>query len=157
MTLYVSYTIDFIPDGSPAAAGMRPVRPIWMDVDERQLSTRSSTSAGQRGADGRFTYPDDAANPYSSGIHRNMWQVDRDGVLIATAGHVHTGGLSTDLWLRRTGARYHGPRLRQAADRERSGGAAGTAPRRCAATAPISSAPRPSTGSPPGRSPGTSA
>ena len=29
---------------------------------------------------------------------QNEWTVDRDGVLVATAGHLHPGGLHTDLW-----------------------------------------------------------
>jgi hypothetical protein len=33
------------------------------------------------------------------------WVVDRDGVLVATAGHLHPGGLWTDLWVRRNGAK----------------------------------------------------
>ena len=32
MTLYAT-TIDFIPADSPAADGIKPVTPIWMDVD----------------------------------------------------------------------------------------------------------------------------
>jgi hypothetical protein len=109
MELYVTYEIDFIPAGSPAAEGMRPVRPIWMDVVNGSIYPVFDVFRGSGGGDGRFTYPADAENPYSSGVARNLWQVDRDGVLVSTAGHVHTGGLTTDLWMRRTGARYAGP------------------------------------------------
>lgn len=109
MELYVSYTIDFIPDGSPAAEGIRPVRPIWMDVENRRIYPVFDVLRGAA-PDGRFTYPSDAENPYPNGVPRNIWQADRDGVLVSTAGHVHTGGLSTDLWIRRTGASYQGPR-----------------------------------------------
>ena len=31
--VYMVYQIDFAPKGSPAARGIRPVRPIWMDVE----------------------------------------------------------------------------------------------------------------------------
>ncbi len=34
---------------------------------------------------------------------------DRDGVLVATAGHLHPGGKHTDLWMRRQGARVAKP------------------------------------------------
>ena len=104
MTLYVSYTIDFIPDGSPAAEGIRPVRPIWMDVMNGNAYPVFDVHRGT-GTNGRFTFPDDAKNPYPYGDPRNTWTVDRDGVLIGTAGHIHTGGLYNDLWLRRGGAR----------------------------------------------------
>jgi hypothetical protein len=121
MTLYVSYQIDFIPDGAPAAEGLRPVRPVWMDVVNHSAYPVFDVLRGSA-EDGRFRYPDDAENPYPNGVRRNLWQVDRDGVLVATSGHVHTGGLSTDLWLRRTDARYRGPRcarLPSAAQRRR--------------------------------------
>ena len=109
MELYVSYDIDFIPDGSPAAEGLRPVRPVWMDVQNRTTYPVFDVHRGSGGADGRFSYPGEAENPYPNGLARNLWQVDRDGVLVTTAGHIHTGGLWNDLWLRRTGARYAGP------------------------------------------------
>ena len=40
-----------------------------------------------------FTYPDQAKNPYGTGPKRNEWVVDRPGVLVATGGHLHPGGL----------------------------------------------------------------
>ena len=55
------------------------------------------------GRNGRFTYPDDAQNPYGGGPKRNQWVVDRPGVLVATGGHLHPGGLHTDLKVRRHG------------------------------------------------------
>ena len=35
--LYISYTIDFIPDTAQAAKSIKPVRPIWMDVENGSL------------------------------------------------------------------------------------------------------------------------
>jgi plastocyanin len=109
MTLYVSYTIDFIPDSSPAAAGMRPLRPVWLDVQNGSFYPVFDVHRGS-GKNGRFTYPTQADNPYPDGVAKNLWQVDRDGVLVAGAGHLHSGGLYSDLYLRRSGARYRGPR-----------------------------------------------
>ena len=116
MRLYVTYTIDFIPDGSAAARGIRPVRPIWMDVENGRGYPVFDSFKGS-GKNGRFTYPTDRKNAYPNGDKRNTWTVDRDGVLVSTAGHVHQGGLSTDLWLRRRGASYSGPRCAKRADR----------------------------------------
>ena len=112
MKLDISYTVDFIPDGSPAAEGLRGVRPVWMDVENFRGYPVFDTYKGSGGGDGVLTYPDEAKNPYPNGIKRNLWTVDRDGVLVATAGHVHTGGLSTDLYLHRDGAKYAGPRCK---------------------------------------------
>jgi len=128
MELYATYTIDFIPDGSPAAEGIRPVRPVWMDVVNGTVYPVFDALRGSGGRDGRFVYPDDAEDPYPGGVARNLWQVDRDGVLVATSGHVHSGGLATDLWLRRAGARYRGPDCSQRPTARRR--------RRCRARAP---------------------
>jgi len=106
MTLYATYTIDFIPADSPAAEGIKPVTPIWMDVDNGSIYPVFDVWRGSGGKDGKFTYPDDAKNPYPNGVEKNKWTVDRDGVLLATAGHVHAGGLWTDLYLQRPGAKY---------------------------------------------------
>jgi plastocyanin len=98
--VYITYQIDFVPRGSRAARGMRPVRPIWMDVQNGSLYPVFNVRKGS-GGNGRFTYPDEAKNPYGGGPNKNRWVVDRPGVLVATAGHLHPGGLFTDLKLRR--------------------------------------------------------
>lgn len=108
MTLYVTYTIDFIPDTSPAAAGITPVKPIWMDV-ESGIYPVFDVLRDSGGKDGEFTYPQDADNPYPGGFKKNEKLITKDGVLISTTGHVHTGGLSTNLYLKRQNASYAGP------------------------------------------------
>jgi plastocyanin len=55
------------------------------------------------GLNGQLTYPDDAADPYPGGGHPNEWTVPRDGTLVAGAGHVHPGGLHTDVSVERGG------------------------------------------------------
>jgi hypothetical protein len=108
MDLYITYTVDFIPDDSPLADDIRPVRPIWMDVQNGSAYPVFDVKRGWGGPDGEFTYPDDAGNPYGDGPRLNQWTADRDGVLVHTTGHVHTGGLSTELYLNRDGAKYAG-------------------------------------------------
>ena len=98
----MSYQIDFAPKGSRAARGIRPVRPIWMDVRGGRLYPVFNVRKGS-GRNGRFTYPDDAQNPYGGGPRRNEWVVDRPACSSATGGHLHPGGLHTDLKLRRQG------------------------------------------------------
>jgi len=104
--VWVTYDIDFIPATSPAAKGIQPARPIWMDVQNGETYPVFDVARGS-GHNGEFTYPDDATNPYKGGPAKNVWTVDQDGVLLATAGHVHPGGLRDDLWLERSGA--HAP------------------------------------------------
>jgi hypothetical protein len=100
--VYMTYTVDFVPKGSRAARGMRTVRPIWMDVQNGNLYPVFNVRKGS-GQNGRYTYPDDARNPYRGGAKKNEWVVDKPGVLVATAGHLHPGGLHTDLYVRRRG------------------------------------------------------
>ena len=102
--VYMVYEIDFIPASSKAARGMKPVRPVWMDVENGRSYPVFDVENGA-GQKGRYTYPDDAGNPYGAGPRQNAWVVDRPGVLVATAGHLHPGGLYTDLWVRREGAK----------------------------------------------------
>lgn len=100
--VWITYTIDFVPASNPAAEGMKRVRPVWMDVESGSGYPVFDTKRGS-GRDGRFTYPDDADDPYP-GPPKNVWTVDGDGVLVTGLGHVHPGGLRTDLWLSRDGA-----------------------------------------------------
>jgi plastocyanin len=104
--LYFTYEIDFIRASSKTAARTRPVRPIWMDVRNGNLYPVFDVLKGS-GRRGRFTYPTQAKAPYGSGPRQNEWTVDRSGVLVATAGHLHSGGLWNDLFLRREGKRAH--------------------------------------------------
>jgi hypothetical protein len=102
--VYLTYTIDFVPATAPQAKDMRPVRPIWMDVENGRVYPVFDVKKGS-GTKGRYTYPTQARGAYKDGILRNEWTVDHDGVLIATAGHLHPGGLHTDLYLKRDGAK----------------------------------------------------
>jgi plastocyanin len=102
--VYMVWEIDFAPAGSKAARALRPVRPIWMDVQNGNQYPVFNVKKGS-GKNGRYTYPDNARNPYGGGPKRNEWVVDKPGVLVATAGHLHPGGLHTDLYVRRRGAK----------------------------------------------------
>ena len=57
------------------------------------------------GTRGRFTYPDQAPNAYTGRRHAcaTSWVADHDGTMVATAGHLHPGGLWTDLKITRDG------------------------------------------------------
>ena len=125
--VYLTYTIDFIPATSPSAQTIRPVKPVWMDVRNGEVYPVFDVHKGA-GKHGRFTYPTQARNPYGNGARKNEWTVARDGVLVATAGHLHPGGLYTDLWVTRPGAK--GARANCAAKRSRA------ARKRCARTRP---------------------
>jgi hypothetical protein len=73
-----------------------------MDVHNGSLYPVFNVKKGS-GRKGRYTYPNHAKDPYRGGPKKNEWVVDRPGVLVATAGHLHPGGLYTDLKVRRRG------------------------------------------------------
>lgn len=98
--VWVTYDIDIIPDAAPQSAGIISTHPVWMDVQNG--STYPVFDAVRGAGDGvTYTYPDQASNPYGGGAKKNEWTVDRDGVLVYTAGHLHPGGLRTDLFANR--------------------------------------------------------
>jgi plastocyanin len=100
--LYMTYQVDFVPKGSPAARGIRPVRPVWMDVKNGMTYPVFNVRKGS-GKKGRYTFPNDSPRTSRAQPKRHEWRVDRPGVLVATAGHLHPGGLYTDLKVRRRG------------------------------------------------------
>ncbi len=105
--VYITYDIDFIPATSPAAASIRPARPVWMDVENGKIYPVFDVFRGA-GSKGRFTYPTQNPSAYAGRPNRpNRWRVDRDSVLIGTAGHLHAGGLWNDLYVTRKGKRAH--------------------------------------------------
>lgn len=97
--IWITYDLDFIPADSPEAEGMAEMRPLWMDVDNGSVYPIFDAMKGS-GTDGIFTYPADAP-PEDDGHQQSEWTVDRDMVLVQTAGHLHPGGLTVDLFVRR--------------------------------------------------------
>jgi len=98
----LTYTLYFIPDSAPEAAGVKEMETQWMDVQGVKPYPVFNAIRGS-GTKGNFEYPDQAKNPYPDGKVRNKWTVDRDATLVTTAGHLHPGGLWTDLKLTRDG------------------------------------------------------
>ena len=109
--VYVVWRIDFVPDSSPAAASIKPVRTKWLDVaGNPSLYPVFDTVRGQ-GQGGRYTFPDHAPAadlhpcgfggrpPESHGCRgaAQSWTPSQDVTLIASAGHLHPGGLDTQL------------------------------------------------------------
>ena len=100
--VWITWEMDFAPAGSKAARGIREVRTQWMDVEGIKAYPVFDVLRGS-GRHGRYTFPDQAANPYPDGRVRNRWVVDHDATIVGTAGHLHPGGLWTDLKLTRNG------------------------------------------------------
>src|SRR3954451_3830055 len=101
----IVWRIDFVPDTSPDAAAMKTVSTKWMDASgpsprvgiSSQLYPVFNALKGW-GSHGKYTFPDQASTaqkayvgPYQS------WTPSHPVTLIGTAGHLHPGGLHTDL------------------------------------------------------------
>lgn len=102
--VYLTYTMYFIPDTAPEAAGIHEIKTQWMDVEGVKPYPVFNAIKGS-GTKNRFTFPDDAKNPYPDrpSNPRNVWVADRDATLVSAFGHLHPGGLWTDLNLTRNG------------------------------------------------------
>ena len=96
-TVWLTYDIDFVPADTPRGRETVPVRPLWLDVRNGEAYPVFDVHRRSGGRDGRFIYPRDADDPYPDGARPNEWTVPQRGNLVATAGHVHPGGLWTDL------------------------------------------------------------
>ena len=88
--VYMVYEIDFIPASSPKARGIKPVRPIWMDVQNHSAYPVFNVEKGS-GKKGLYTYPGDQPKAYGAGPRRNEWVADRDGVLVGDGGSPPSG------------------------------------------------------------------
>jgi plastocyanin len=103
-SVYITWDLDFIPATAPAAKKIRALRPIWMDVENGSGYPVFNAHHGT-GINGKYTYPDQAKNPYGAGKPKNVWTVDKDQTLVTVPfGHLHPGGLYDDLSLTRAGA-----------------------------------------------------
>ena len=96
--VYITYELDFVPAGTPAAAGMHEVETAWLDTVGGAYPVFDA-KRGRYGGDRRFTYPDEAPGAPRT----NTWVVPEDGALVGAGGHLHPGGLYTDLKLTRDG------------------------------------------------------
>jgi plastocyanin len=110
-TVYIVWRVDFVPDGTPAAASIKRVQTRWMDVagPVPRVGTSSPiypvfNAKRRMGQNGRYTFPDQAtgaARDYRG--PSQAWTPNQPVTLINTAGHLHPGGLSTSLRVDRGG------------------------------------------------------
>ena len=100
--VYVTWDIDFVPASSPAAADIREVQPLWLDVGEGAYPVFDAQRGwGKRG---RYTFPDDARGAERRKIGSSQRiTMPEDVTLVAAGGHVHPGGLHVDLKASRGG------------------------------------------------------
>jgi plastocyanin len=101
--VFITYDIDFVPESEPAAQGITPLEPQFMDVAGLRLYPVFDAHKGS-GTKGRFTFPDQARGAQKADIGPNHeWIVPDDVTLITTGGHLHPGGLYDDMTVTRNG------------------------------------------------------
>jgi plastocyanin len=99
----LTYDIDFVPDSVPAAKKITPAYPLWMDVSGLRAYPVFDALKGQ-GRRGKFTFPDQATTAQQKDVgFAHEWLAPKDVTLLGTAGHLHPGGLYTDLKITRGG------------------------------------------------------
>ncbi len=92
-SVYLTYDIDFIPDG--AGPALTPVEPLWMDVAGLRLYP---VFDALKGSGGRYTFPDEAGRAQRDKVGAAAtFTAPHDITLVAAAGHLHPGGLYNDL------------------------------------------------------------
>ncbi len=115
--VYVAWEMDFVPSSSPDYASIRPVQTKWLDVAGNPSLYPVFDALRGQGQNGRYTFPDQApaADTKPCGIFgrapeshgclgsAQTWTPSQDATLISTAGHLHPGGLNTELRAKRGG------------------------------------------------------
>jgi plastocyanin len=95
--VYIDYELEFVPASEP----LQEVQTLWLDVRNGSFYPVFDVHRGSGGRDGRYTFPDESSERRNYTRHR--FTVQQDGVLVGTGGHLHPGGLWTDLYLERGG------------------------------------------------------
>ncbi len=93
----ITYDIDFVPDSSATAAKLTETHPLWMDVSGIKAYPVFDAIKGT-GRRGKFTFPGQATASQKDDVGQaHQYVAARDMTLVSTAGHLHPGGLYTDL------------------------------------------------------------
>ena len=94
--VYLIWDIDFVPATAAATAGIKEVKPLWLDVGKGNYPVFDAVR--DAGKDGRYTFPEDARGADRARIGEAQHiKVPFDATLVAAGGHVHPGGLWVDL------------------------------------------------------------
>src|SRR3954453_1108577 len=99
----ITYDIDFVPDSTAAASSITSILPMWMDVAGIKSYPVFDAIRGP-GKKGKYTFPDMAKGAEKQKVgFAHEWTVPHDTTLVGTGGHLHPGGLYTELTVTRGG------------------------------------------------------
>ena len=104
--VYLTWKVDFVPDSSPAAATIKPATTLWLDAAGLKAYPVFDAKRGM-GSGGTYTFPDQTTNPVEKKKigPRASYTSPRDMTLLQTFGHLHPGGLKTNLSVVRSGVK----------------------------------------------------
>ncbi len=113
-SVYITWQIDWVPETSPARTDINPVNIRWMDVAglPHLYPVFDAKREYDLNGDGKYVFPDEVpSDPSKPGYSQRKnisksrrWVVPNGGAtLVFTAGHMHPGGLHTDLKVSRDG------------------------------------------------------
>jgi hypothetical protein len=115
--VYLVWDIDFVAAPAAAAAGIKAVKPLWLDTGDGNYPVWDAQRGW--GRNGRYTFPAQARGAERAKIgDAHRVRVPFDATLVAAGGHLHPGGLHVDLKAMRGGrarelfrseARYYEP------------------------------------------------
>jgi len=95
--VFITYDIDFVPADAAGAAEIRPAKLKWLSLAGVNAYPVFDVHRGW-GKGGRYTFPDDATGAERAKIRDGAsWTPPTDVTLLQTNGHVHPGGLWTDM------------------------------------------------------------
>jgi plastocyanin len=100
----ITWEIDFVPFDAPGAKQIQELQGTWMDVAGLKAYPVFDAKR-QWGANGTFTFPDQVRTPKERAKigPAQSYTVPEDMTVVWTAGHLHPGGLYTDLKVTRNG------------------------------------------------------
>lgn len=113
--VFITYELDFIPAGAAAQASIKPVEPFWLDVGAfNGANPVYNTQRGFGSVPGECSFPREecaAFDPYGKVVTGNgspgnglgYSATPPPGTVVWMLGHLHPGGLRTDVDLVRPG------------------------------------------------------
>jgi hypothetical protein len=94
--VYLTWDIDFVPIPAAREAGIKEVKPLWLDVGRGNYPVFDAIRGS--GTNARYRFPEDARGAERKKIGpAQHFKVPFDATLVAAGGHVHPGGLWVDL------------------------------------------------------------
>jgi plastocyanin len=112
--VYITWEIDWVPEGNPPRTDINPTTVRWMDVaGSPQIYPVFDAERGfDLDGDGKWVFPDDVpTDPSLPGYEERrkisrsaQWTVPSGGrTVVFAAGHLHPGGLHVDMQVARDG------------------------------------------------------